>query len=305
MRVVVTGASGFIGRHLTAALLVAGHEVIAVLHKRTLPVHFRTNALRVVWGNAENLSPIRDAILRADAVCHLAALIIRGDSDYRGAERSVQVNSLFTLRIAEFALEKPKTRMIFLSTGQAYRYSKAPVSEDAPMYPSERSTYYLASKLLGELYVEHLRHSRLLPAITLRLGCCYGPGMRTSVVSSFMNSAAAGLPLTVFDGGRPTHDFVYVSDVVDVIMAALETGDPGVYNVGSGRASSILELARTVVEIFPDRDVPIEVDLPRDGAPASFSTLSIEKARETWGYCPLSLKEGLIKYREQMEKPIT
>lgn len=305
MRVVVTGASGFIGRHLIASLLVAGHKVIAVLHKHTLPVHFGTDALRVVWGDFDNLSPIRTAIAKADAICHLAALVIRGPSDSWGAERSLQVNSLFALQIAKFALEKPKTRMIFLSTGQAYHYSEAPVSEDAALYPAERSTYYLASKLLGELYVEHLRRSRSLPAITLRLGCCYGPGMRVSVVSSFMNSAAAGLPLTVFDGGRPTHDFVYVSDVVDVIMAALEAGDPGVYNVGSGRACSILELAQTVAGIFPDRDVPIEVEPPRDGMPASFSTLSIEKARETWGYLPLSLKEGLVKYREQMEKLIT
>jgi len=302
VKIVVTGASGFIGRHLVVALLVAGHEVVAVLHKHALPVHFRTDALHIVWGDAENLSPVRDAILQADAVCHLAALIIRGPSDVWVAERCVQINSLFALRIAEFALERPKTRMIFLSSGQAYCYSKVPVSEEAPMYPVERSTHYLASKLLGELYVESLRRSRRLSVVTLRLGCCYGPGMQISVVSSFMNSAAAGLPLTVFDGGRATHDFVYVSDVVSVVMCALESGNPGVYNVGSGRACSILELAQTVAETFPDRDVPIEIDPPFRHMPASFSALSIEKAREAWSYHPLPLKEGLAKYREQMER---
>ena len=300
MKIVVTGAAGFIGQHLTAALLSKGHEVIAVLHKHTLPAHLKTDALRVVWGNA-NLSSIRDAIVQADAICHLAALVIRGQSDAWGAERSLWVNSLLTLRVAEFALEKPKTRMIFPSAGQVYCYSEMPVSEDAPIYPVERSMYYLVSKLLGELYVEHLRRTRSLPAIILRIGCCYGPGMRESVVSGFMNSAAAGLPLTVFDGGRPTHDFIYVSDVVNAIMAALETGDPGIYNIGSGHASSILELAQAVVETFPDRDVPIEIDPPFEHIPASFPALAIDKAIATWNYRPLSLREGLAEYRRQLE----
>jgi len=301
MKVVVTGASGFLGQHLTAALLSKGHEVIAVLHKNTLPEYFKTDALRVVWGDLDNLVPIHDAIMQADAICHLAALIIRGYTDSWGAERSLRVNGLFTLRIAEFALEKPKTRMIFPSAGQIYRYSEIPVSEDAPIYPVERSMYYLVSKLLGELYIEHLRRIRSLPAIILRIGCCYGPGMHESVVSCFMNSAVAGLPLTVFDGGRPTQDFVYVSDVVNAIIAALETGDPGIYNIGSGRASSILELAQAVVKTFPDRDVPIEVDPPLEHMPASFPALAIEKAIAMWNYHPLSLSEGLAEYRRQLE----
>lgn len=300
MRIVVTGAAGFIGQHLIVGLLAEGHEVVAVLHERDLPTHLKVDALKIVWGDSENLSPIRKAISQADAVCHLAALILRGYPDFRGAERSLWVNGLFTLRIAEFALEK-SIRMIFPSAGQIYCYSKTPVSEDASIYPVERSMYYLASKLLGELYVEHLRRTRSLSAITLRIGCCYGPGMRESVVSCFMNSAAAGLPLTIFDGGKPTHDFVYVSDVVDVIIAALETGDPGIYNIGSGYASSILELAQTVVETFPDRDVPIEIDPPLGHVPASFPTLSIEKAIATWNYHPLSLREGLAEYRRQLE----
>jgi len=116
-----------------------------------------------------------------------------------------------------------------------------------------------------------------------------------------MNGAFAGLPLTVFDGGRPTHDFVYVSDVVDAIMCALETGDPGIYNVGSGRGSTILELAQTVVETFPGHDIPIEIDPPSEDMPSSFPTLSIEKARKTWDFHPLSLREGLAEYRRQME----
>ena len=300
MQVVVTGASGFIGQHLVTALLKNGHEVTAILHEHDLPAYLKVAALKVVWGGAENLSPIRTAILQADVVCHLAALILRGHPDFWGAKRSLEINGLFTLRIAKFALEG-SARMIFLSTGQIYCYSETPVTEDAAVYPVERGTYYLASKLLGELYVEHLRRTRSLLTIILRVGCCYGPGMRESVVSCFMNSAVAGLPLTVFDGGRPTHDFVYVSDVVDTIIYALETGDPGIYNIGSGYASSILELAQAVVETFPDRDVPIEIDPPLKCMPASFSALSIEKAVATWNYHPLSLSEGLAEYRRQLE----
>jgi UDP-glucose 4-epimerase len=298
-RILVTGAAGFLGRHLIVALLDEGWEVLAMVHKRRLPERLRTDAVQVMQGDANDLTTIRDAILRADAVCHLAACIPPDHEDSAYAERCLQVNGLLTLRTAEFALEGRK-RLLFFSLA-TYRYSRALVSENAPLYPSERATYYLASKLVGELYVEHLRHLYQLPAITLRVASCYGPGMpERSVVRRFMNCAWRGLPLQVWDDGIPTYDFVYASDVVKLAVAALKSGDPGIYNVGSGRAHSVLDLARAVADTFPERDLHIDVRPPLGSIPASFPALSIAKAVKMWDYRPLSLREGLAEYRKQM-----
>ena len=305
-RVLVTGAAGFIGRYLVPALLDNGWEVLALAHERSLPKCLKSDALQVIQGDINDLTLIRNAVSQVDAVCHLAGYIPPNYEDSVYAERCLQVNGLLTLRMAEFAVERHSRRFIFFSSGQAHQYSQAPVSENAPLYPVKRATYYLASKLVGELYLEHLRYLNNLPAITLRVASCYGFGMpEKAVVYRFMKCVFQGLPLQVWDDGIPTYDFVYVSDVVQLAVAALTSGDSGIYNVGSGRAYSVIELAQAVVDTFPEKEVPIDVKPPLDSIPASFPALSIEKAAKTWNYSPLSLKDGLAKLRKQMEQALS
>jgi len=302
MNVVVTGATGFIGLHLVKSLLLNGHEVTAVLHERNIPAYMMTDALHVVWGDLERLESVHDAVAHSDVVCHLAGFIPPKMQSAWYAKECLLYNSLFTLEVAKFASENA-TRFILLSSGQIYKYSATPVSEDAPVHPVEYGAYYLASKLLSELYVEHLQFERALPTCILRIGNCYGPGMKaSSVVSYFMQCAAAGQPLTVFYNGTPTHDFVYVDDVADAIVSAVQSGVVGIYNIGSGCATSLQELAETVVEVYSDKDISVEVDSTDAHVSKGFSALSIEKARRELDYSPRSLKDGLSLYRRQLER---
>lgn len=303
MRVLVTGATGFLGRYLLTELLVEGYEVVALIHESELPANLKTRVARIIHGNIRDADIISEAVSQVDAVCHFAAYTPSDYNDSAYAEACLQINSLATLKLAQAALEKPGCRFVYSSAGNAYSFTDAVATEESLLYPADRATYYLASKMVGEFYVEHLRRVAGLQAVCFRISSPYGWGMKEkSVVARFMNSAHQGSPLQVWDGGIPTYDFVHVIDVARLVIAALKGGEPGIYNVGSGVAHSVLDLAQVVADTYPEREMSIEVRPPRGSIPASFPALSIDKAVKMWGYRPLSLREGLREYRSRMEE---
>ena len=297
-RVLVTGATGFIGSHLCQALFAAGLEIIALVH-RSEP---KTGGMVAVDGTLNDLTRVGEALKECDAVLHLAAFIPPDLNDADYAEECFRTNAFLTLRLAECVLASRPVPFIYLSSGQAYAYSPHPVSETAPLYPAKKAPYYLGTKLLGEIYVEHLRSTRGLHAVSLRVGSVYGIGMpENSSVARFMRVACTGGTLHVPEGGQATADFVSVSDIVWLMLEAVRYGEPGVYNAASGAASSILDLARTVADVFRDRRPQIKIQPPSVAVPASFAAMDIAKARRQWGYRPCMLSEGLAQYRAAME----
>jgi UDP-glucose 4-epimerase len=234
-----------------------------------------------------------------DAVCHLAAHIPGNFEDAVEAERCLRVNGLCTLQLAKSAAAR-RRRFVYFSAN-FYRYSPVPVAEDAAVAPEERATYYLSSKFVGENFVEHLRRAAGLSAVSLRVGNVYGPGMpERSVVARFLAAGRAGEALQVWDGGIATYDYVHAADVAAVALAALERGEPGVYNIGGGRACSLLQLADAVADLFPER--PRIVVLPPGGTAASgFPAMDIGKAARAWRYAPRPLSEGLRSYLRELE----
>jgi UDP-glucose 4-epimerase len=303
LRVLVTGAAGFLGRCLVAELSSYGCEVVALVHKRGLTEDLVMQVARVVEGDITDADTWREAASEVDAICHFAAYIPPHYEDSSYAEACLQVNSLATLELAQIALRRPNCRFIYASAGNAYGFTNQVATEESLIYPADRATYYLASKLVGELYVENLRRTAGLESICFRISTPYGFGMaQESAVAQFMKRAHEGLPLQVVDGGIPTYDFVHVINVVQLVAAALRDGQPGVYNVGSSTGHSVLELAQAVADTYPERKVSIEVKPALDSIPASFGALSIDKAVKMWGYRPLSLLEGLADFRKRMEE---
>ena len=122
------------------------------------------------------------------------------------------------------------------------------------------------------------------------------------VLARFMQLARNDYPLEVRDGGRFQADYVYVNDVVTLALAAAEFGESGVYNVGSGHAHSVLELAQAVAAVFPEHGVRITVQPALEHGPSGFAALAIDKAVLTWGYQPLPLAEGLVRFRQELER---
>lgn len=294
-RLVVTGASGFIGTRLVELALDRGWRVTALARSSDRLNRLGNPRLSVLrWSVGEPVG--RESLKDTAAVCHLAAFIPPDYSDPAYAEECFRINALGTLALAESAAEARVRRFVLFSSGQIYAQSDQPVSEGDLVYPAHRAAFYLASKLAAELFAEHYREARALPVTILRVASVYGAGMKPEgLISKFAKNAAEGIALKVHNGGRYRADLVHVDDVAGATLSAIERNAGGLFNIGTGVSHSTAEIAQMIVEILGASPKLIDV-LPPDGrVPEGFSALDITKARDVLGYLPLDLKDGLRK----------
>ena len=240
MRAVVTGGAGFIGSHVAEALLARGDEVCVV---DSLASGKREN---VPAGTRFEERDIRDGLddlfreLDPDACFHLAAQA----KVVTSVERPVydaEVNVLGTLRVLEAA--GTRTQILFSSTGGAiYGECERPAREDDPRLPLSP---YGTSKLAGEEYLATWNRLHGTSHVALRFANVYGPRQQSSleggVVAIFLERMASGEQTEIYGDGRQARDFVDVIDVGAAMIAA--TGQKGgVFNVGTGIATSVVDL---------------------------------------------------------------
>jgi UDP-glucose 4-epimerase len=241
VRAVVTGGAGFVGSHVVEALLARGDEVVVV---DSLAKGRRENvpaaAALHVQDVREPLEELFDEV-RPEAVFHLAA-----QADVRvSVERPVEdaeVNVLGTLRVLETA-SRHDAQVVFSSTGGAiYGECEGPAAENAPLRPV--SPYGIA-KLAGEEYLRGYNRLHGSSHVALRYGNVFGPRQdphgEAGVVAIFLGALAAGDSPRIYGEGTQTRDYVYVGDVARATLQALGH-DGGVFNVGTGKETSVLEL---------------------------------------------------------------
>jgi UDP-glucose 4-epimerase len=290
MRAIVTGGAGFIGSHVADALLARGDEV------HVLDDLSKGKRENVAPGVELHVADIRDPdavfdAVRPDAVVHLAA-----QADVRvSVERpdfDADVNVLGTVRILE-ASRRHGAKIVFASSGGAgYGECGGPAPETAPMQPLAP---YGTSKLAGEEYLATYNRLYGSAHTTLRLGNVYGPRQEShgeaGVVAIFMGLLRDGGTPRIYGDGRQTRDYVFVGDVVSAALAAL-AHDGGVFNVGTGLETSVLELYAAIRETSGvDRDAE-HVDA-RLGE-LQRSVLDVSLAARELGWRPrLTLAEGL------------
>ena len=241
MRAIVTGGAGFIGSHVVDALVAQGAEVAVVdslVHGAQDNV--ATGAELHVRDIREPLDDVFDAV-RPEAVLHLAA-----QADVRvSVERPVEdadVNVLGTVRILESA-RKHGAQVVFSSTGGAiYGECTTSAPEDSPCEPLSP---YGTAKLAAEEYLRAYNRLYGTRHIALRYGNVYGPRQdphgEAGVVAIFLGALARGEQARIFGDGMQTRDYVYVGDVARATLAALGH-EGGVFNVGTGRETSVAEL---------------------------------------------------------------
>jgi UDP-glucose 4-epimerase len=240
VRAIVTGGAGFIGSHIVDALVARGDEVHVL---DDLSKGLREN---VPAGAELHLADIRspdevfDAV-RPDAVFHLAAQAdVRVSVERPGFD--ADVNVVGTIAILEGA-RRHGAQVVFASSGGAgYGECDGPAPESAPLLPLAP---YGASKVCGEEYLATWNRLYGARHVSLRLGNVYGPRQmphgEAGVVAIFMGLLHEGGTPTIFGDGRQTRDYVYVGDVARAMLLALDR-DGGVYNVGTGVETSVLEL---------------------------------------------------------------
>ncbi|HEU4449904.1 MAG TPA: NAD-dependent epimerase/dehydratase family protein [Gaiellaceae bacterium] len=265
MRAIVTGGAGFIGSHVVDALVARGDAVV-VLDDLSRGKRENVNpGARLVVADIRDEAAVGEvfAEARPEACLHLAA---QADVRVSVAEPAfdADVNVLGTIRLLEAARELG-TRIVFTSTGGAiYGECEEPAPETAERAPLAP---YGTSKLAGEEYLAMYNRLYASSHTTLRLGNVYGPRQdphgEAGVVAIFLGRIAEGTAPHVFGDGSQQRDYVYVGDVAEVTVAALD-GPAGVFNVGTGVATSVLDLLEECLRVSGSSVEPI-FDPPRLG----------------------------------------
>ena len=305
MHVVVTGGAGFIGSHTVDRLLGAGHRVVVLDDFRTgkranLAHHAGSDRLDVVACDVSHgifaaLAPITARHGPVDRIVHLAAQVSVVHS-VQNPLVDMQVNYGGTLHVLEYARATGVKKVVFASSAAVYgEVATMPVGEDTPTRPVSP---YGIDKLASEHALDYYAAVHGVPGTALRFFNVYGPRQDPSspysgVISIFADRARAGQTLTIFGDGGQTRDFVYVGDVVRAIVAALGDGaDRVVANVGTGGEITVLELARSIVELCGGRSA-IEHAPPRAGEILK-SRARVDRLRDALGVvAETSLLDGL------------
>jgi UDP-glucose 4-epimerase len=270
---VVTGGAGFIGSHLVEALIARGDRVrvlddLSTGRRDNLPAAPGTE---LIVGDVADRALAGRVMAGADGCFHLAAIasVQRSNEDWCGTHRANLSGTIAMLDAARDARDGGPVPVVYASSAAIYGDNPSlPLAETATPRPL---TAYGADKLGSE---QHARVGWLVhrvPSTGFRFFNVYGPRQDpkspySGVIAIFADRVAADRTITIFGDGGQTRDFVYVGDVVRHLLAAMDRPAPDarVFNVCTGRVTTVLDLARIIAEIA-DRPSRVEHAAPRAG----------------------------------------
>lgn len=302
MRCLVTGCAGFIGSHLTEALLTGGDEVVGVdCFNNNYGREQKLRNLRQVgdWGTFEFVpidltrGDLQEVVGDCEVIFHLAAEPGVRSSWGSRFERYLDNNVLATQHLLEALKSQPESRLVFASSSSVYGNAELrPTPEEAPTRPVSP---YGQTKLSAELLCQLYQQSFGLDVVMLRYFTVFGPRHRPDMAFHiFCAAALENRPITVFGDGRQTRDFTYVEDVVAATRAAAAAGlgEARVFNVGGGAPTSLRKALDYIGELAGKRlDVRY---LGSERGDVRDTAAETSKAREQLGFDPMtSLEQGL------------
>jgi UDP-glucose 4-epimerase len=295
-RVLVTGGSGFIGSHVVDKLAEAGFE--PRIYDLEPSSHHEPGSVETVVGNLLDNEALESAMEDCDAVVHLAAYADVGVV----AEQPVsaeECNAGGTMAVLE-AARATGTRVVYGSTIWVYGASgDGVINEDSPIGLPDH--LYTASKLAGEMYCTSYAELYDVPITILRFGIPYGPRARPSaVIPIFVSKALRGEALTIAGDGLQTRRFVYVEDLANGVVAAVERGEEGrVYNLAGDETVTIRELAEVVSGLVGDTEI---VHTPGRSGDFGGAVISNERAAKELDWrASTPLREGVRRYVSWLE----
>lgn len=305
-RVLVTGAAGFIGSHVSEALLLAGCSVTGLDNfddyydprlKRANIEALPSERFQLVDGDIRDPAALESAFAGGpfDAVVHLAARA--------GVRTSIanpllyeSINVAGTLALLEAARRAPGTHFIFGSSSSVYGSSTPPpFSEDA--VADRPSSPYAATKRSGELAAHTYYHNYGMPVTCLRFFTVYGPRQRPEMaIHLFTRTIDEGRPVTIFGDGQSVRDYTYVADIVAGILGAMH--NPGgfrVFNLGSSHTTTLRDLVEMIASLL-GRPLLTE-RLPDQPGDVPLTHANITRANTTFGYEPkTTIAAGLTQF---------
>jgi dTDP-glucose 4,6-dehydratase len=303
-RVLVTGAGGFIGSHLAERLVESGAQVRSLVQYNStnrrgwLDDSELSERMDVRAGNICDADSVDGAVAGMDVVFHLAALIAIPYS-YDAPISYVRTNVEGTLNVMNACRRHGVSRVVHTSTSETYGTAQyVPVDEKHPLVGQSP---YAASKIGGDKVAESFHLSFDLPVATIRPFNTFGPRQSLRAVVPTIIAQALTADQVALGNLEATRDLTYVADTVEGFLAvgAHPAAIGEVHNIGSGREVSVLDLAKTILQVVGRSDVPVVV-APERLRPAASEVdrllASNERARTRLGWEPRwTLEEGLEK----------
>jgi NAD dependent epimerase/dehydratase len=312
-KVLVTGADGFIGSHLTEALVRRGYKVRAFVYYNSFNSwgwldHCAEDVkgqFEVIAGDIRDPHGVKDAMHGCDAVLHLAALIAIPFS-YHSPDTYVDTNVKGTLNVLQAAREIGLRKVVHTSTSEVYGTAKyVPINESHPL---QGQSPYSASKIGADQIAYSFYTSFDLPVVTVRPFNTYGPRQSArAVIPSIITQIASGATKIDLGALSPTRDFTYVDDTVSGFISALEAskGIGETANLGTNFEISISDTASLIakqmgvkiqIESTIERSRPEKSEVERLWADNS-------KAKELFGWSPVL--EGIEGFTQGVQKTIS
>ena len=297
-KIIVTGGAGFIGSHLAEELVKKGYHVLilddlSTGKKENIEPLLKGDSVELIEGSVTNLPLLQGLFRGIDYVFHLAA-ISSVPLSIENPQASHEVNATGTLNVLLAARDNNVGKVIYASSAAIYGDTSVKrVAEDMPPNPQSP---YAAAKLTGEHYCQAFRHVYGLPTICPRYFNVYGPrhdpnSQYAAVIPTFIQTVAGGKPPVIFGDGEQTRDFVFVQDIVRATIMAAESKVTGTFNIASGKATSVNELASLIIRLMGGSLQPV-YRKPRQGD-IERSLADISHAA-TFGYQPqYRLEDGL------------
>jgi UDP-glucose 4-epimerase len=298
VKVLITGGGGFIGSHLADRLLAEGHEVLSIDNYAT--------GRRDNLEEREGLTIVEDTIEDGDAVDRTweefgPEFVVHAAASYKDPDawaQDVSTNALGTANVVRASQAAGVERLLYFQTALCYGTTpiEQPVTLDHPIRPDSS---YAISKTAGEQYIAMSG----IDWVSFRLANAYGPRNISGPLPTFYHRLTESKPVFVMDTRR---DFIYVDDLVDVVMQAVVDGKGhGAYHISSGSDFSIKELFDATLEALPEVELDEEVEVRPKGEDDAYTILlDPSRVRGDFGWEPKTpLTDGVRKaidyYRER------
>jgi len=302
MKVLVTGGAGFIGKHLVKFLLDKDHEITIFdnfSNSKKIDVSYLVKmGAKIVEGDITDLQSIDDVVKDHDIVVHLAAKI-SVDESIKNPGETFHVNVDGTKNLLTACKKNHVKKLIVASSAAVYGEGSKNVklTENSPMNPISP---YGESKVRMEEEIQKFIFENKIDCVVLRFFNIFGTGQSleyAGVITKFIKKIKDGESLQVFGDGTQTRDFVSVNDVINSIYCAIINGEIGTYNIASGKAVTINQLAILMIELS-GKNLGIEHTSLKKGE-IKFSQADISLSKKEINYFPNSELNEIDKLMKQ------
>ncbi len=294
MRILVTGGTGFVVRHIVNRLVKEGHEV-TITSGGHLPA---PEGVRVLYRGLQGIN--WEKIRGMDVVFHQSA---NNDTRCSDKDEMIWVNGYGPQKMFYYAVQGGCKNFIYASSTAVYGAEPAPYTEDTPVKPLNA---YGESKAWFDNFAMKFAEEFNAKVVGLRYCNVYGEGeghkgSRMSMIGQMIRSMMKGQKPRLFESGEQRRDWIYVDDVVELNMLAMLSKESGIYNCGSGVSSTFNEIVKVINElIFLKGKFPVSAEYIPCSFEAEYQSHTeccMEKARTQLGFRPYyDLKTGIAKY---------